>query len=467
MKTLEQLQSVHYRYTDHARLADYLYRSYIGGQKYRDGEYLTRYYGEDQDSQQNLYLKRLNSTPLNNYVKTTVDIYRSFLFRELPSRTLGALQRNPLVMDWLKDVDMEGQGIDSFMKTANDLAMVMGNVFIGLDKPTYRVETQAQEIAMGIRPYATLYTPQNVMDWHYHRGVNGKKQLVYIKVIEMNTHHSMDITEWTPAEIYRYTVSKDDTGAMDTITNYEEFANPLGYVPFINYSPVPSPHKGMGYSLVEDVADLQRFIYNLYSEAEQAVRINGHPTLCKTQSTNATAGAGSVITMPEDLDPGLTPFLLQPTGSTIQSILDTIEKTIETIQRTTHTSSVQATKGSPMSGVALQTERQLLNAKLSDIADTLEETEHKLWKIWSDWAGITLPADFSVDYIDTFDIRDQHSELELYRKAAETVPHDMFQEYVHKDIVDLIVEDPSEAQRIKDNIKMEHSMGSINTTVSE
>ena len=104
---------------------------------------------------------------------------------------------------------------------------------------------------------------------------------------------------------------------------------------------------------------------------------------------------------------------------------------------------------------------------MSDIADTLEETEHKLWKIWSDWAGITLPADFSVDYIDTFDIRDQHSELELYRKAAETVPHDMFQEYVHKDIVDLIVEDPSEAQRIKDNIKMEHSMGSINTTVSE
>ena len=91
MKSLEQLQSVHRQYTDHAYKADYLYRSYVGGQEYRDGEYLTRYYGEDNDSQQNLYLKRLNSTPLNNYVKTTVDIYRSFLFREYPVRTLGTL----------------------------------------------------------------------------------------------------------------------------------------------------------------------------------------------------------------------------------------------------------------------------------------------------------------------------------------------------------------------------------------
>jgi len=43
MKSLEQLQSVHRHYTDHAYEADYLYRSYVGGQEYRDGEYLSRY----------------------------------------------------------------------------------------------------------------------------------------------------------------------------------------------------------------------------------------------------------------------------------------------------------------------------------------------------------------------------------------------------------------------------------------
>ena len=467
MKSLEQLQSVHRHYTDHAFKADYLYRSYVGGQEYRDGEYLTRYYGEDNDSQQNLYLKRLNSTPLNNYVKTTVDIYRSFLFREYPIRTLGTLNTNPLVSQWMRDIDQEGQGIDSFMKTVNDMAMVMGNVFVAVDKPAYRVETQAQEIAMGIRPYATVYTPGNVLDWNYHRQLNGKRVLDYIKVIESNSRTHAHITEWYPDAIYRYVVVKDDTGQMDAIQNYEEYENPLGYVPFVNYAPIPSPVKGVGYSLVEDVADLQKFIYNLYSEAEQAVRINGHPTLVKTAATNATAGAGSIITMPEDLDPGLTPFLLQPTGTTIQSILDTIEKTVEAIQRTTHTSAVQGTKGSPMSGVALQTERQLLNAKLSDIADSLEETEYKIWRIWSDWSGIQLPVDFAIDYVDTFDIRDTHSEMELYRKAAEIVPHDVFQEYIHKDVVDLMVEDPVEAQSIKDTISQEHQTGAINNSITE
>lgn len=467
MKSLESIQSTHAGYSDAARLADYLYRSYVGGQKYRDGEYLTRYYGEDSNSQQNLYLKRLNATPLNNYVKTTVDIYRSFLFRELPTRMLGTLQTNPLVQQWMKDTDQEGQGINSFMKTVNDMAMVTGSVFIGIDKPAYRVETQAQEIALGIRPYATMYTPQNVMDYEYHRGINGKKELQYIKVIESDNSHHAHIVEWTPEMICRYTIAKDGEGNYDSVHAMDEYVNPLGYVPFVCYAPIPGPRKGTGFSMVEDVADMQRFIYNQLSEVEQAIRITGHPTLVKTAETQATAGAGGIVTMPMDLEPGLTPFLLQPTNNTVNSILDTIEKTVEAIQRTTHTSAVQGTKGSPMSGVALQTERQLLNAKLSDIADTLEETEISMWQMWSDWSGIQLPIDFTIDYIDTFDIRDQHSELELLTRALDAVPHDSFAENVHKQIVDLVVDDPVEQTLLKESIHMDHEGGAINTEVNE
>jgi hypothetical protein len=467
MTTLDYIKSTHPLYAENARLANYLYRSYIGGQLYRDGEYLTKYYGEDEDGQQNLYLKRLNATPLNNYVKTTVDIYRSFLFRELPTRTLGNLYNNPLVQQWIKDVDMEGQGMDSFMKTVNDLAMVSGSVFILIDKPAYRVETQAQEIALGIRPYACVFTPQNVLDWNYHRSINGKRELDYIKYVESSSNHHSHIVEWKLDKICRYTVSHDAEGNMDAIIDVEEYDNPLGYIPIINYAPVPSPNKGIGYSMIEDVADLQRFIYNQYSELEQQIRISGHPTLVKTPETKATAGAGSIVTMPEDLDPGLTPFLLEPNGNQVNSVLDTIEKSIEAIQRMTHTSAVQATKGSPMSGTALQTERQLLNSRLSDMADSLQETETKMWKIWSDWSNIQLPQDFNINYIDTFDIRDTHATAELLRKVHELVPHDAFHEYVHKEVVDLIVEDPQVAQELKATIEMEHAQGAINTEVNE
>jgi hypothetical protein len=458
---LDDLKQTHPAYESHSKLADYLYRSYIGGDAYRQGAYLTHYYGEDTAGGGNQYAKRLRATPLNNYVKTTIDIYRSFLFRDLPARNLGNLTANPLVEQWLRDTDQEGQSMDSFLKTANDLACVMGNVWILVDKPSYAVETQAQEIALGIRAYACVYTPKQVMDWSYERTVSGKKMLTMIKVIENETRDTITISVWTPAEIHRYTVKKNDLGDMDMILDEAVYTNPLGYIPFINHAPLRKGN-GMGFSLVEDVADTQRFIYNKLSELEQTIRISSHPSLVKTASTNAVAGAGAIITVPEDLDPGLYPSLLQPTGASVTGILDSIASDVEAIMRMTHTSAVQAVKGSAVSGVALQTERQLLNAKLSDLADTVEETEIKMWQMWSDWQNIQLPRDFSIEYSRTFDMRDAHSEIELYRKAAELVPHDKFQEYIHKDIVDMIVEDPDTARSLKANIEEEHARGMQN-----
>ena len=168
MLTLDQLTMHHHAYPEVVERADYLYRSYIGGETYRDGNYLTHYQGEDD----HLYMKRLNSTPLNNYVKTTIDIYCSFLFRELPSRTTSGLERNPLFTEWMKDTDQEGQGMNSFMKSINNLSMVTGNIWLLVDKPAYAVETAAQEIALGIRPYVCAYTPQNVLHWEYERAIS-------------------------------------------------------------------------------------------------------------------------------------------------------------------------------------------------------------------------------------------------------------------------------------------------------
>ena len=61
--------------------------------------------------------------------------------------------------------------------------------------------------------------------------------------------------------------------------------------------------------MLADVADAQRYIYNLASEAEQAIRISSHLTLVKTPSADATAGAGAIVTIQEDMDPQLKPLL--------------------------------------------------------------------------------------------------------------------------------------------------------------
>ena len=441
MLTLEKLEQTHPSYQAVAEQANYHYKSYVGGELYKSGSYLTQYIGENQ-APGDQYGKRLNSTPLDNHVQTTVDIYRSFLFRTLPKRELGLLINNPLVNAWLYDTDQEGQSMDSFLKTANDLAMVHGSTWILVDKPAYKVQTQAEAIELGIRAYAAAYTPQNVLDWYYERNIAGKMELEYIKVRESENDQYVTFTCWYKDSVHKYRVSKDDQGEMMKIDHYEEHENPLGYIPFVFHAPLKSPTKGVGISVVADVANHQKFIYNCTSEIEQHMRVASHPTLVKPTSTDAVAGAGAILNLDESVDPGLKPYLLQPSLSTTDSILKTIQNSVEAIQRMTHTSSIQATTGSRMSGVALQTERQLLNAKLSDIADTLQETEYQMWIMWLDWQALSMPEDFQIDYPDTFDMRDEHLELDFLMKARSAgVSNKMFQDEISKQVVALTVDD--------------------------
>lgn len=466
MKSIDELKAVHPHYKEHAKQAGYLYKSYIGGSTYRRGQYLTRYIGEDNSPGDN-YLKRLEATPLDNHVASTVDIYRSFLFREAPKRELGVLYNNPLVEQWIADTDQEGQDMNSFLKTVNDLAIVQGNMWILVDKPSYAVETQAQEIALGIRAYAAAYSPTAVLDWRYERNIAGKMVLQYIKVVESDNPEYAHVSCWHPDFVEKYKVTKNDLGELDQVQDYQVFENPLGYIPFINHAPIKSPVKGIGYSMLADVADAQRFLYNCASEIEQTIRISSHPTLVKTPSTDASAGAGAIVTVQEDMDPQLKPYLLQPNASTIDGILSTMAHTIEGIMRNTHTSALQATR-TERSGVALVIERQLLNAKLSDLSDTIQETELAMWRIWFDWQGMTQPDEFLVEYADSFDVRDVAFELDLIIKARSAGLVDpVYTHALDRQLATLMVTEPDLLNQLLINIEQKeftpHMMYNVDT----
>jgi len=455
MKMIDQLKQVHPHYEQIAETSDYMRRSFQGGEAYRSGEYLTRYLGES-SGPGDQYQKRLDSTPLHNHVKTTVDIYRSFLFRELPTREQGSLLDNPLFQDWIKDTDNDGQGINSFMKTINDMALVQSGVWILVDKPAYKVETVAQEQALSIRAYTCVYNVASVLDWVYERNIAGKQELVYIKVKEADTKQYTKFSVWTKDQITKYTVAKTAEGQYDQITHSEEYSNPLGVIPFVFYAPGMQNAPGVGVSMVEGVADIQRAIYDLTSQLYDTITISSHPTLVKPVSVDASAGAGNIINLNNDQDPGLNPYLLQPTGATVDGILSAIEKHVENIKTMTHTTAVSATKTSSMSGIAMQTERQLLNSVLSDMSDNLQECELKLHKLWAMWHNIELPSDFEVFYAKTFDMRDNLQESTLYKQLLEINPHDSFKHYVHNLTVDMVVEDANDAREIKESIAEDH-----------
>jgi hypothetical protein len=74
--------------------------------------------------------------------------------------------------------------------------------------------------------------------------------------------------------------------------------------------------RGQGISDINDIADVQRMIYNLTSEIEQSIRMDGHPTLVVPPTAQLGSGAGGVIVhrAKEVNHPGITrrrrnPFL--------------------------------------------------------------------------------------------------------------------------------------------------------------
>ena len=165
---------------------NYYRASYLGGFDYRNASLgMLRTYLFEDDAPGNQYANRLEYTALDNMTKLTVDTYRSFLFRTTPTRTFGYLAEDISIKRFMEDVDFNGKDFDDFLKEANDMATVYGQVWILCTKGSADgIITREQEIEANIRPYLKLFTPENVCDWHYQTQSNGAEKLVMVKTRE-------------------------------------------------------------------------------------------------------------------------------------------------------------------------------------------------------------------------------------------------------------------------------------------
>jgi len=409
-------------------------RSYMGGADYADGNYLTPYVNEDEDE----YLKRVNSTPCDNHCKNIVQIYNSFIWRVSPTRTLP---KDEVVDSFIKDADLDGRSFNAFMREAGAWASVYGHCWVIVDKPESNAETVRDEIDQEIRPYVTVITPENVLDWKYERMSSGRFRLSYLKVREHIAGDKQIIRVWRNDTISLYEADGDEVKMI------EEVDNPLGRIPAVTLYSSRSPVRGVGISDIIDIADFQKAIYSELSEIEQLIRISNHPSLAKSESTDASAGAGSVITMSDDLDAGLKPYLLQPSAASLSGVMASIDAKVESINKMSHMGGVRASEKQAKSGVALQTEFQLLNTRLSEKADLLELAEEQIWELFNLWQNRT--DEIEVEYPDSFDIRDYAADLDFLQMAkASGVKSDTFSKGIDRQIAKLVLEEKELAKAI-------------------
>ena len=159
---------------------EYYIRSYNGGYDYQIGQYLNRYNLE----LDNEFNQRLLNTPCDNHCKNIIQIYSSFLFRVKASRDFGDMADESSLESFMKDADLEGNSFTSVIKQAQNYSAIYGHCFLILDKPKITTNTKAEELQQDIRPYLSIVTPENILDWNYKREVNGKYSLDYLKVFD-------------------------------------------------------------------------------------------------------------------------------------------------------------------------------------------------------------------------------------------------------------------------------------------
>jgi len=418
-------------YNDYNSRWKFYLESYMGGEEYRQAGHLVRYQLESQSE----YQARLNSTPLDNHCKSVVSVYISFLFRQNPERDFAGLDMNPAVEQFLNDADLEGRSLDAFMKDVATWASVFGHCWIMVTKPNLGAVTMADDMAMDVRPYVNLMTPLTVIDWQWTRKPNGRYVLTYLKYIEEVNDTISTFKEWTE-ELIITTVA--DSQSKKILEQIEE-VNGMRNIPAVQIYSNRSPVRGIGISDLSDIADQQRAIFNEYSEIEQQIRLQNHPALVKTADTEAGAGAGAIIMIQDNLDPGLKPYLLEPSGNGLEKIYSSIDARIRAIDKMANTGGVRNTSAVTSSGIALQTEFQLLNSKLSEKADQLELAEEQIWRLFAQYIGSEWQGE--IDYPGSFNLRDTQNEIEQLVKAKSAATDPRVLAVIDHEIVEFLGED--------------------------
>ncbi len=447
----DEALDTHKDYKENVNLWEYYIRSYNGGYDYMVGQYLNRYNLE----LDNEFNQRLANTPCDNHCKNIIQIYSSFLFRVKASRNFGSMADESSLESFLKDADLDGNSFNNVIKQAQNYSSIYGHCFMILDKPKVTTNTKAEELEQDIRPYLSIITPENVLDWNFKREINGKYYLDYLKIREeVDRNGGTYMRLWYPDRVDTIYMKDDRTEPtlIDTADNL------IGKIPAVILYNSKSHKRGIGQSDLIDISDLQKSIYNEFSEIEQLIRLTNHPSLVKTPSVNASAGAGAIIEMPDEMEPNLKPYLLQPSGQNLQAIMDSINSKTESINRLAHTGAIRTTRSQINSGIALQTEFELLNARLSEKADNLEIAEEQLFRLYALFQNAQF--DGEINYPDSFNIRDYATDLAYYQQAkAINIESPTLQKEIDKEIARAVIDDDEKLNIIFDEIEAQKELG--------
>lgn len=402
--TREELLTTNPHYDEFIDEWRFYISAYFGGKMYRDGNYLLQHPFESSTN----YRRRKETSYYYNYCGPVVDIFVSHLFRKEAFRDYGSLANDPLFDSFWWDADLEGNTFRHFIREAQRFASIYGRVSVVVDKPQALASTMAEAESLGLRPYVSLVTPENMLDWSYVRlPGSGRVALDTVKIKEgKDTFRIWTRDGW---ELWRTIDGSRDVRLVDSGWHG------LGEVPVVNLYNKQSGIRMIGVSDVQDIADINRNIYYLCSDAREIIENTAFPMLAMPygrggERDEREVGPHNIIQF-DPAEPNSKPYWLEAPHSSLSEIREWVRQDISEIYRIAKLGGVKHAEDAigARSGAAIELEYQQLYSTLSEKADNLEQAEARIFELWAKWEGKVF--DGVIDYPDDFSVKDIDREL--------------------------------------------------------
>lgn len=379
---------------DKTELYKLLEDAYAGRGGFQTGEYLVRHKREAADK----YSLRQKLSYYLNYIKPCVDAHVAPVFKTLAVRDYAG----PGVKAWelfANDVNFLGDGIDKLMKKAAHSSKLNGVAYIVMD--------MAEGLA--VNSLADYERDRNNLPYAFVVDAIAVKEVVLDKFgrITKFVYAEPDAdNEYTPAT----RIMTAEGWTLRSSKGERKGSWHIGCVPVIPlFSREHKTHDAFPPSEFASAARANLAIFNMCSWLNE-IMMNQTFSVLTYPSSGAeeeiTLGTNNALSYP--VDSSHAPAFIAPPADPATVLATQIANLQQEIYRMAVV--VNVTGSSKLqSGQAKAWDYEATNQILSDFADTVENAEMKVARMFSIWTGVAL--DYKVNYPSDFKISEVEQEL--------------------------------------------------------
>lgn len=372
--------------------------------------YLPREAGEDPKN----YKARINRSSYPSFYKDGINAFAGVLSRYQLKGVQSSLEAS------LNDIDGQGNSLKAWGMIADALVMRDNGCLLMADMSTDTVESRAEEISLGRRPFFSIAERRNVLNWRIKK-IGRKKIPTAVTVREW---HEVEKGEYGMKLEPHYRVMKDGMWRLFKINDSIDINNPssenrlelvdegvfvgasnrpLQYPPVIWYGP-PRDEFGEGPPMLLSLANLTLDWYREYSDLKELLHKCALPTAVIKDAMRPRDENGNplpVVLGPNALielfDANANAFYLEPSANSLDKHLQHLSDIEKLIDRSTL--SFLFSNGGDRTATQAQLESAQITASITSLGESKSSCWQSLFTLWGDFTGDYPDADAGIDLL--------------------------------------------------------------------